>query len=179
MRPYRVEYVQLRGWQADVTGLWLAENEDWLLLRYIPVDYVVDGFVLLAKQHITSRKPQKGRKQTEQILRLKGVQQVLPPDFGFSDTPSLLRWTQERYGLVHFMEEESSAYFGWLNEADLVHFWLDTLDPNATVVAREEDEPPFVFGEIRLIFFNDDYSQSLKLLWQHKSRQHPLLTSDN
>ena len=179
MRPYRVEYVQLRGWEADVVGLWLAENEEWLLLKYIPADYVVDGFVLIAKQHITARKPGKGRTQKELVLKLKGIKTELPSNFEFSDTPQLLRWTEHHCGLVHFMEEERSAFLGWINEMDVVHFWIDTLEPNGTMAAREPDELPFVFNEIQLIIFNDDYSQSLRLLWQHKSNQRLLNPSDN
>lgn len=53
--------MQLAGWETDQVGLWLAENEEWLLLRQIPVDYVVDGYLLLAKAHIISRKPAKYR----------------------------------------------------------------------------------------------------------------------
>ena len=178
MRPYKVEYVQLRSWNADITGLWLAENEDWLLLRYIPVDYQVDGFVLIAKHHIATREPGKGRKQTELLLKLKGVKAELPLGFKLLDTAELLRWTERQYGLIHFMEEEKSAFLGWINQMDVVHFWIDTLEPNGTLAAREPDELPFVLNEIQLIVF-DDYSQSLKLLWQHKNDRSLLKPSDN
>lgn len=90
MKPYRVEYVQLAGWEADQIGLWVAENRDWLLLRHIPVDYVIDGYVLLAKAHIVSRKPSKNRKQIEQILKLKGVEAEIPPHFQFLDVVGML-----------------------------------------------------------------------------------------
>lgn len=179
MKSYRVEDVQLKGWEADISGLWLAENDDWLLLRYIPVDYVTDGYVLLAKHHIATRIPKKGRKQTEQVLKLKGIKAEVPTGFEFMDTVELLRWMQQQYGLVHFMEEEQSAFLGWINEADPVHLWIDTLEPAGTVAAREADEAPFELSQIRLIVFDDDYSQSLKLLWQHKIKQALSKFSDN
>ncbi|GAB3287449.1 hypothetical protein [Hymenobacter tenuis] len=179
MKNYQVEYVQLEGWDADLTGLWLAENEDWLLLRFIPCDYQVDGYVLVAKQHIETRIPRKGRMQTEQVLKLKGVKAEAPLNFEFTGVADLLRWTEKQYGLVHFMEEEQSAFLGWINEVDPVHFWIDTLEPKGTLAAREPDECPFELSEIRVIVFDDDYSQSLKLLWQHKSKLDLLRTSDN
>lgn len=173
MKPYRVEYVQLAGWEKDVTGLWLAEDEDWLLLNYIPCDYELDGYVLLAKHQIVGRKPKKGRKQVEQVLKLKGVQALVPARFSFSDTMGLLGWAEKEYGVIEFMDEEESAFLGWLDEADSVHFWIDSLEPNGTRDARNPDEKPFVIGEVQVIRFASDYARSLLLLWQHKQKQLP------
>ncbi len=149
------------------------------MLHYIPVDYIVDGYVLVAKSHIATRAPSKGKQQTELVLRLKGIKQDLPLGFRFADTLPLLRWTEGQYGLVHFVEEENSTFLGWLNEADAVHFWIDTLEPNGTRDTRDENEQPFAFHEIRLIVFGDDYSQSMKLLWQHHSNHELGKTSNN
>ena len=182
MRNYKVEYIELNGWdETSVSGLWLAENDEWLLLHHIPVDYIIDGYVLIAKQHIRSRRAKKKHKEFELVLQLKGVKPEVPLGFSFSNTIGLLRWVESTYGLIHFMEvaEEESAFLGWLNEADVVHFWIDTLEPNGTVAAREQEEMPFVISEVCLISFADDYSESLKLLWQHKSRQKLLKPSNN
>lgn len=157
MKPYRVEYVQLAGWEADVVGLWLAENEDWLLLRQIPVDYVVDGYVLLAKEHIVSREPDKRyRKQTEQILKLKEIKAELPPSFQFLETVEMLRWVERQYGLVEFATKEESAFFGWIYKADVVHLWVDSLTPKAKVDVRDRESSPYVISAIQIISFDTD-----------------------
>jgi hypothetical protein len=179
MKPYRVEYVQLAGWEADEVGLWLAENDDWLLLRGIPNDYQIDGYVLLVKEHIVSRKRHRDQKQVEQILKLKGVQPEVPPNFAFLGLIDMMRWVEQHYGLVEFTDEEECAFFGWMNDADTVHLWMDTLSPNCTVRVRDNGNPPFVLSEIQLLRFDTDYFNSLKLLWQHKSRQKLPKPSDN
>ena len=179
MKPYRVEYVQLAGWKTDAVGLWLAENDDWLLLRHIPIDYVIDGYVLVAKEHIASRKPHRDRKQVEKVLKLKGIQSEIPPSFIFLKLLDMMRWVERHYGLVEFTDEEECSFFGWVNEADAVHLWVDTLSPNCTLQVRDSGKPPFVISEIQLISFDNDYFNSLKLLWQHKSRQKLLKPSDN
>jgi hypothetical protein len=179
MKPYRVELVQLAGWEKEVMGLWLAESEDWLLLHYIPCDYELDGYILLAKSHITSRKPNRTSKQAEQILKLKGVKSVVPTKFFFADTIGLLRWTEKEYGVLEFMDEESSTFLGWLNEADSVHFWIDSLEPDGTMEERQPSERPFVFHDVQVIRFASDYAYSLKLLWQHKQRLKMRKLSDN
>ncbi|WP_210513770.1 hypothetical protein [Hymenobacter terricola] len=179
MKSYRVEYVQLAGWETDVVGLWLAENEDWLLLHHIPVDYVVDGYVLIAKAHIVSRKPHRNRKQVEQVLKLKNIEANVPSGFAFLDLLGMMRWVEQRYGLIEFTDKEDCTFFGWINEVDTVHLWVDTLSPNCTVRVRDNGKPPFVLSEVQLISFDNDYFNSLKLLWQHKSRQKLLKPSDN
>ncbi|MGI4872539.1 MAG: hypothetical protein ACRYFX_15350 [Janthinobacterium lividum] len=179
MKAYRVEYVQLAGWKAGKVGLWLAENEEWVLLREIPVDYVVDGYVLLAKEHILSRKPKRGRKQVEQVLQLKGIKAELPPKFTFLETVEMLRWVEQQYGLVEFTDQEDCAFFGWVNEADAVHFWIDSLTPKGTVDLCTTKDKPYVLSEIQTISFGADYFNSLKLIWQHKQRRKLLKPSDN
>jgi hypothetical protein len=179
MKPHRVEYVQLAGWKADEVGLWVAENESWLLLRYIPADYAVDGYVLIVKKHIVSRKPHCNRKQVEQILKLKGIGADISLSFRFLDLLGMMQWVEQHYGLVEFTDEEESTFFGWVKKADAVHFWVDTLSPNCTVRVRNNGNPPFVLSEIQLIRFDTDYFNSIKLLWQHKSRQKLLKPSDN
>ena len=179
MKPYRVEYVQLAGWEEDQVGLWLAENDDWLLLRHIPTDYRVDGYVLLVKEHIVSREPHRNRKQVEQVLKLKGVRPEMPPGFVFLDLVEMICWVAQHYGLVEFTDEEECSFFGWVNEADAVHLWVDTLSPNCTLRVRDNGKPPFVLSEIQLISFDNDYFNSLKLLWQHKSRPKLLKPSEN
>ena len=178
MKPYRVEYVQIAGWETDQVGLWVAENEDWLLLRHIPVDYVVDGYVLLAKGHIVSRKPGKGRKLVEQVLRLKGIKAEIPPTFEFRGTVETLRWVEYRYGLVEFKDDEESIFFGWIDKADTVHFWSAMLWANGTTQLAE-DTKPFVISALQIISFDSDYFNSMKLLWQHKQRRKLLKPSDN
>lgn len=179
MKPYRVEYVQLVGWEASVVGLWLAENEDWLLLRQIPVDYAVDGYVLLVKEHIASRKPERYRKQTEQILKLKGIKSEVPLGFEFLEKVEMLRWVEQTYSLIEFADEEETTFLGWINKTDAVHLWVDFLTPRCTLDASNGDEKPFVLSEIQLVRFDTDYFNSLKLLWQHKQRRKLLKPSDN
>ena len=174
-----MEYVQLASWETDQVGLWLAENEEWLLLRQIPVDYVVDGYLLLAKAHILSRKPAKYRAQTEQILKLKGVRAEVPAGFRFFDTIAMLRWVELHYGLIEFADEEETVFLGWVSKADPVHFWIDFLTPRGTRDASDKEDKPFQISEVQFIRFDTDYTNSLKLLWQHKQRLKLRKPSDN
>ena len=179
MRPYRVEYVQLAGWETDEVGLWVAESPEWLLLRHVPADYVVDGYVLLAKVHILDRRPGENQAQVELVLQLKGIEAKPPPGFEFRPGLAMLRWVEQHYNLVEVADEEESSFFGWVNAADPVHFWLDFLTPEAELDARDQEDEPFAMAAVQIIRFDTDYFNSLKLLWQHKQRQQLRKPSDN
>ena len=179
MKTYRVEYIQMIGWQADVVGLWVAENDDWLLLRSIPADFVVDGYVLLAKPHIASRKPKRRRNQVEQTLKLKGVEAEAPAGFVFHNVMGMLQWVEQRYGLVEFADEEESMFLGWIRKTDAVHFWLDMLTDDGTVSLNSMREQAFVISEIQVIYFDTDYFNSIKIYWQHMEQLKFTKPSDN
>ena len=81
--------------------------------------------------------------------------------------------------MVEFANEEESIFLGWLHKADAVHIWIDFLTPKGTVDASDGEEKPFVISEIQFVRFDTDYSNSLKLLWQHKQHRKLLKPSDN
>lgn len=52
----KVETYKIAGWKEKETGLLISENEDWILVKHIPVDYVIDGFKLYRKKAVKKRK---------------------------------------------------------------------------------------------------------------------------
>ena len=48
----KVETYKIKGWREKETGLLIAENEEWVLVKHIPVDYMVDGYKLYQKKFI-------------------------------------------------------------------------------------------------------------------------------
>ncbi|MDQ1855449.1 hypothetical protein [Chryseobacterium sp. WLY505] len=48
-------------------------SDDWCYIKYIPVDYVVDGFVLISRRHIKNIQRSDKYDFKENILRLKGA----------------------------------------------------------------------------------------------------------
>ncbi len=167
MSAYRVEYVKVTGWDDEVVGLWLAESAEWLLLRLVPVDYVVDGYVLVAKRHIESRGPRRKNNRLERVLELKEIETTPPPGLALAgaSTAELLKWVESEYEMVHFSDEdEGSAFFGWVRNATATKFHLEDLAPTGKV--DRQCQLTFAFADLRLIAFESDYFNSLKLLWK-------------
>ena len=45
----KVESFKIIDWEDSEQGLLITENENWILVKHIPVDYVVDGYKLYKK----------------------------------------------------------------------------------------------------------------------------------
>ena len=133
MKSYRVEYVQLADFENYIVGLWLAENNDWILMRHLPVDYVVDGYILVAKVHIVERGVDQKRQQIARVLRLKGITIEIPEGFAFSNVVDMLSWIEQRHKLFQVQDEEDTCFCGQLRDSDETHFRINSLSPRAVL----------------------------------------------
>lgn len=161
----KVETYKIKDWEETETGLLIAENEDWLLVKHIPVDYVVDGYKLYKKSFIESRVNTEEERQKEKVLGLKGVSTDLPEGFVFSDAIGLLSWVEAHYDMFEFQGyEESELTYGKLLEADGDKLVIDSIAADGTV----DYGYPYHegVGEIRVISFETDYHTSIRLLWK-------------
>jgi hypothetical protein len=169
MKPYRVEYVRLSSWEADKAGLWLAENDEWLLLRNTPNDYLVDGYLLLAKAHIVARGIDQKRRQIARVLKLKGVTTQIPEDFTFASIVEMLRWIEQRYKVFQIADEEETCFCGQFRDHDEAHYRINSLSPRAELDL--DYDMWFGFDELVTVEFDTDYLNSLVLLWQDKAKR--------
>ena len=58
----KVEKYKIKDWDDSESGLLVSENDDWILVKHIPVDYVIDGYRLYKKEFIENRISTKNEK---------------------------------------------------------------------------------------------------------------------
>ena len=167
MKPYRVEYVEFANWEEYTVGLLLAENDEWLLMRKLPVDYVVDGYILVAKAHIVARGVDQKRRQIARVLKLKGVTSEVPKGFSFGNTVDMLRWIEQKYKIFQVQDEEETLFCGQFRDSDETHYRINSLSPRAEL--NLDYDMWFNFSELITVEFDTDYLNSLLLLWQDKA----------
>lgn len=163
-----VETFYVKGWEEAEAGLVISENADWVLVRHIPVDYMVDGFRLYNKDLLVKRERKSNEKQIEKVLTLKQITTETPDGFEFDTTEEILRWCEKKYGLFEFQEEEEGElFYGKIREIEndflLIHMIMD----DGTV---ESDDQEYRLSEIRTISFETDYFKSIRLLWLDANR---------
>jgi hypothetical protein len=165
-----VESFKIDDWEDLQTGIILLENSDWLLTKYIPVDYVTDGFKLYNKAYVTNRINGENERKIERVLTLKGEEPIIPEGFAFLDTIGLLEWVQEKFDIFEFAdEEEDSVFYGRISKYFNSTLIIDFIDSDGKVDKDYDYE--FDIAEIRSIAFQTDYFTSIRLLWHDEIKK--------
>jgi asparagine synthetase A len=161
----KVETFLLEDWEETETGLIIEENQEWILVKHIPVDYLIDGFKLYRKSAIVERVHSTIEENIERVLKLKKVAVDKPDNFEFSDTLSILKWSEANYDILEFQDDsESELIYGKLKRVEGDDFTIDFINADGTVDPLFDYE--FSLEAIRVISFDSDYHQSIRLLFK-------------
>ena len=143
------------------TGFLIDYSDEWILLRNNPVDFIVDGYVLLKNKNIKSIHREEDHEFTEKVIRLKGVKTNAEDIIPIKDLASIVNYLDEKYGIFQISKKSlKSAYLGkllTLNEKELT---IDFLD----IRGEFGGELSFNPEKIRVIEFDTDYINSLQLV---------------
>jgi hypothetical protein len=166
----RVESFKISGWEDEETGLIVDENGEWIFVKHIPADYVIDGYTLYNKKHIEERIHSEVEEQIEKVLKLKGVKKDRPSGFQLMDTVSTLKWLEETYGLFEFQDnDQNELFYGQINR--VINNYILIIDMIKTSGEVEvEYDYEFEIEEIRAITFESDYFNSIKLLYEDQKK---------
>lgn len=159
----KVESYKIKGWKKKETGLLISENENWILVNHIPVDYVLDGFKLYQKKFVTERTSGASEKQIERVLNLKNKKTPELKDFVFNKVLEILKWSEKKYGLFEFQDKgETELFYGKINRTEKDILIIDMIKSNGQIEVDYDFE--FSLKKIRSITFETDYFESVRLL---------------
>lgn len=158
----KVETIELRDWEDLETGLIVAENEEWVMMRYLYADYMIDGWKLIKKSLIVERSSDEDEAQIAKVLELKGETGALPNGFQLGTSQEMIEWVNERFGYVEFQDEEEEVVFGIVTGFEEDQMLFDIILPDGSV----EPECEISVDEISIIAFEGDYFNSVGLLWK-------------
>lgn len=176
----KVETFHIASWEESETGLVIDENDEWVLVKYIPVDYQIDGYKIYKKTFIEERKHSSKEAAIEKVLQLKGVKVEHSEGFSFGSTINLfgstvhlLKWSEQKYELFEFQDNsEAEVFYGKISEVTDNLLRIDMVKADGSVEEKYDYE--FEIDKIRAIAFESDYFFSMKLLWQDKIKNNTL-----
>lgn len=143
------------------TGFLIDYSDDWILLRNNPVDFILDGFVILRNRNIANIHRDEQLEFTEKVIRLKGVKTNAEDIIPIRDLETIIRYLDKKYGVFQIAKKSAkSAYLGKLIELNNEELTIDFLD----IRGEFGGELSFNPDKIRVIEFDTDYINSLKLL---------------
>lgn len=159
----KVESYKIKGWKDRETGLLISENEDWILVKHIPVDYVIDGYKLYQKKHIKKRITKTPEEKKARVLKLKKENISIPENFEFRSVLEILKWSEKLYGLFEFQDKkETELFYGKVNCVKNDSLIIDMIKSNGKIEQNYDFD--FSLNKIRSITFESDYFNSIRLL---------------
>ncbi len=142
------------------SGFLLDFNEDWILLRNNPVDYVIDGFVILRNKNIERIIYDENSQFNEKVIRFKKIKLTNDSIIPLSSLENILSYLTNKYGIFQVATKRSNAvYLGRLSEINENEFFIDFLNTKGLF----DGEISFKIKKIRVIEFETDYINSLKI----------------
>jgi len=144
------------------SGYLIDFNEEWILIKHNPYDYLVDGYVLLRNKYITEFKRGNEERFKEKIFDLKGQKPKSKEKIPLKDTATILYYLSDKFGVFLFTQRTNLAcWLGRVNKIKGTELKIDYLNPKGI---WSSTMPTYKLGNIRTIEFDTDYVNSLKLI---------------
>lgn len=154
--------------QEIYTGYVIDYNDDWTLLKYNPVDFVRDGFIILRNKYINSYKRDEVEKFHQKVLDLKKQKVTAADKIPIDDIKTILHYLTDNFGAFQFNQRSDHyCYLGRVNSIFKNTLSIDLLDTNGKWAETRD----FKLGNIRTIEFDTDYINSLLLIAKANERK--------
>ncbi len=165
----KVETYKIKGWKETETGLLVAENKEWVLVKHIPGDYVVDGYKLYKKKFIKKRSSKSEENKIKKVLQLKKIKSKKPSKFKFRSTANMLRFMEKNYGLFEFQDNvENELFYGKISKIKKGKLTIDMIGTDGKIEKKYDFK--FSLNKIRSITFKTDYFESIRLLMKKQNK---------
>jgi hypothetical protein len=153
--------IEFKDKKEIFNGFLIDYSDEWILLRNNPVDFIVDGYVLLKNKNVKSIHRDEDHEFTEKVIRLKGAKTNAEDIIPIKDLASIISYLDKKYGIFQISKKSSkSAYLGKLIELNKEELTIDFLD----IRGEFGGELSFNPNKIRVIEFDTDYINSLQLV---------------
>ena len=143
------------------SGFLIDWTEDWILLKNNPFDFIIDGYTILKNKNVKAIIQDKDHEFTERVIKLKGLKTSATEIIPLKDVSSIIHFLANKYEIFQIATKSDKAvYLGKLlelNEEELIIDFLGT-------EGEFEGEMSFKPNKIRVIEFDTDYINSLKLI---------------
>lgn len=143
------------------SGFLIDYSEEWILLRKNPVDFVLDGYILLKHKKAKTIHRDEDHEFTEKIIRLKGEKTTTDTIIPIQNLATIVSFLDENYSVFQFSKKSTRiAYLGKLISLSKDELIIDFLDTRGEYVGDLRVKPE----KIRSIEFDTDYIKAIQLV---------------
>lgn len=151
----------MNDWDEDITGVFVAEGESWILLNDNQNDFLLDGLRFVHKNNIDEILREEDEQFKEKVFKLKYPNLRLDSSFDLDHTATLLQEIKSKDLLFHFDgADEEEMIVGKIESISMNSFKVKTVDS----YGNWSDSCVCTFEELSSIAIENDYLKSLGLL---------------
>lgn len=148
-------------------GFLIGYSSEWILLKSNPVDYVIDGYVILRNKNIKTISRDEAEIFTEKVIKLKGFEIEDRDIIPLFNLTSILNFLNDKYEVFQIAtKREKAVYLGKLIEISEEELKIDFLETRGDFGGEMSFNP----NKIRVIEFDTDYINSLKLVVENNRK---------
>jgi len=141
-----------------ISGYLIDYNNDWTLIKYNPVDYVIDGYLILKSNKILKYKRDDYEEFREKVLIAKNLIPTENDIFPITDISETLQLISDRFGAFKIeKKDETVCFIGRFLKMTKENLIIQEIDTKAKWVETEKHK----LKSIRTIEFDSDYINSL------------------
>jgi hypothetical protein len=132
MKKYIGKFVRIKFKDMDsIPGVILDFNDEWILMRNIPVDYVIDGYFVIRNKHIKSVQRGNDEKWSEKIINLK-TKKLKSLKIPITSLETILETLTKKYSIFTlYTKERSVCWLGKLIKTENKKVTIADLTPKA------------------------------------------------
>lgn len=152
--------IYLKGRKTFLQGILISAGTEWILLRYIPVDYVLDGFLLIRTRYIKEIKRGANEIFNEKVIHLKLVadEKINDQNINLSNSSDVLYYLMQNQITIQFdFHDDSVTYVGSIKNIYTKTIQIQSMNPEG----EWEEKESCLMERIRTIQFDNDYINSL------------------
>jgi hypothetical protein len=164
----RLISLHFRDRTTPISGFVMAYDDDWTLMRYREVDYILNGYVLVRHKRIDRYELGESERFAERVISKKGYVPNVKETISLGDLEQMLRDITKRYGVFHAeFKQERRCWIGAFLRKEGKELVYEELSPRA----KWRGEEKLKASRIRVIHFDTDYCNSLLLVaGKHKAK---------
>lgn len=143
-----------------ISGYLIDFNDDWTLIKHNPVDYIIDGYMILKTNMILKCKRGDYEEFREKVLIAKNIKVTENDIFPISNLSETLQLISDRFGAFKIEKKDDSlCYIGKFIKLTKENLIIQEMDTKAKWVECMQHK----LKSIRIIEFDIDYNNSLML----------------
>ena len=155
--------VKINKYPNAISGVYLYENEEFVVMLNNPVDYVIDGIYFINKNYIKNIEIDQDIISNKILLHKASLYNT--DNMNFSNLKKILQHLLNKQQLIEFyLDKQSYTLIGRIISIDNKDIKVNLVDTQSSFLKKEK----ISYNKIRVLAINTDYVDALEWYSKHK-----------